>query len=88
MQLLRGNVIGMMVAELTYEETFTLDNVILQLVFLKFVFLWTLLLNNLLIGLTMSNVREEPQKENNMFMLKDIIYYCEDAREPNILQRK
>ena len=51
-----GKVIAMMVGELTYEETFTPDNVIHQLVFLKFVFILTLLLNNLLIGLTTSNV--------------------------------
>ena len=31
---------------------------------------------------------EEAQKEKTLFMLKDIINYCEDAREPNILQRK
>ena len=68
----------MMVGELDYENTFTADNFIQQMVFMAFVVIMTIMLNNLLIGLTTSNVHElirEVQREKTLFMLQDIIDY-------------
>ena len=65
-----NKVIAMMVGELTYEETFTPDSFTQQMVFMALVFILTILLNNLLIGLTTSNVQElmkEAQKEKPIF---------------------
>ena len=67
-----------MVGELDYEDTFTADNFIQQMVFMAFVVIMTIMLNNLLIGLTTSNVHElirEVQREKTLFMLQDIIDY-------------
>ena len=77
----------MMTGELTYEETFTVDSFIQQVVFIFFVFLLTILLNNLLIGLTTSNVEammKEAHNEKTKFMLQDIITFYE--KRPQQLQ--
>ena len=79
--------LAMMTGELTYEETFTVDSFIQQVVFIFFVFLLTILLNNLLIGLTTSNVEammKEAHNEKTKFMLQDIISFYE--KRPQQLQ--
>ena len=79
--------LAMMTGELTYEETFTVDSFIQQVVFIFFVFLLTILLNNLLIGLTTSNVEammKEAHNEKTKFMLQDIITFYE--KRPQQLQ--
>ena len=79
----------MMTGELTYEETFTVDSFIHQVVFIIFVFLLTILLNNLLIGLTTSNVEammKEAHNEKTKFMLQDIITFYEKIPQQLQLQ--
>ena len=81
--------LAMMTGELTYEETFTVDSFIQQVVFIIFVFLLTILLNNLLIGLTTSNVEammKEAHNEKTKFMLQDIITFYEKIPQQLQLQ--
>ena len=70
----------MMVGELTYDETFSANNNLHQVIFIGFVFTLTILLNNLLIGLTTSNVQDmmkESQRENtevrNIWFLSPLV---------------
>ena len=75
----------MMVGELTYEETFLAEGWMEELVFLVMVIILTTLLNNLLIGLTTSNVSELMEKakeETTISMLRDILDYygCKDPK--------
>ena len=51
-------VVAMMIGELEYGDTFADENIVIKLVFLFFVFIIPIIINNLLIGLTVSNVSE------------------------------
>ena len=65
----------MMAGELNYEETFSADSFYQQILFLVFVFLLTIMLNNLVIGMTTSNVEElmkEARDEKLNLMVDDI----------------
>ena len=71
-----SKIISMMVGELNYEDTFTIDKFSEQVIFIGFVFIITIMLNNLLIGMTTSNVQklmEEANRETTLFMLREII---------------
>ena len=80
----------MMAGELTYEETFSVDSFYQQLLFLVFVFLLTIMLNNLLIGLTTSNVEEmtkEARDEKMNFMVDDIFNFYPNNIRKHALER-
>merc|ERR1711915_465759 len=51
-------VVAMMIGEMEYEDTFGDKSFSINLVFLIFVFFIPIIINNLLIGLTVSNVTE------------------------------
>ena len=51
-------VVAMMIGEVEYGDTFADKNIAINLVFLFFVFIVPIIINNLLIGLTVSNVSE------------------------------
>ena len=51
-------VVAMMIGEVEYGDTFADKNIVINLVFLFFVFIVPIIINNLLIGLTVSNVSE------------------------------
>merc|ERR1719273_1860851 len=71
-----NKVIAMMVGELTYEENFGNNNGVQQWLFFFMVFSLTVLLNNLLIGLTTQNVNELMEKSKKALtrhMLKQIL---------------
>ena len=66
----------MMVGELTYEENFVDEGILSQTIFLIMVIILTTLLNNLLIGLTTSNISDLMKKaktETTFFMLRDLL---------------
>ena len=51
-------VVAMMIGEVEYGDTFADKNIAINIVFLFFVFIIPIIINNLLIGLTVSNVSE------------------------------
>ena len=51
-------VVAMMIGEVEYGDTFADESIVINFVFLFFVFIVPIIINNLLIGLTVSNVTE------------------------------
>ena len=51
-------VVAMMIGEVEYSDTFADKNIVINLIFLLFVFMIPIIITNLLIGLTVSNVSE------------------------------
>ena len=90
-----NKIIAMMVGELTYDENFVQEGLVTQLVFLVMVILTTLL-NNLLIGLTTSNITELMKKANDettSAMLRSLKYeyrckWSFNDKHPNLILKQ